>query len=96
VYAKLSGDIPSLKQQTKDLLKSLESLIKLASQLTNASILSYQIEDESSEEEDGDESFEVQTDQQKKKMIEVNPEDESEAAIVEEEDPAKAKLDLLL
>ena len=29
-------------------------------------------------------------------MIEGNPEDESEAAIVEEEDPAKAKLDLLL
>ena len=38
----------------------------------------------------------MQTDQQKKKMIEGNPEDESEAAIVEEEDPAKAKLDLLL
>ncbi len=61
MYAKITGDIPSLKVQTKEMIKGVGALTQLAMQIANAAIQPYQIEEESSEEEESD-SFEVQTD----------------------------------
>lgn len=69
------------------MIKGLGALTQLAMQIANAAIQPYQIEEESSEEEESD-SFEVQTDNQK---VMANPEE-----IKEEEDPEQVKLDQLL
>jgi len=91
IYVKLSGDIPSLKSQTKHLIKSFGSLIKIAQELTNSAITHHNFKENLSE----DESQEDEKEQLARKLEQKREMQMQAAVIVEEEDPEKAKLDEL-
>jgi hypothetical protein len=94
IYVKLSGDIPSLKSQTKHLIKSFGSLIKIAQELTNSAITHHNFQGNDNITED--ESLEDEKEQLARKLEQKREMQMQAAVIVEKEDPEKAKLDELL
>ncbi len=94
IYVKLSGDIPSLKSQTKHLIKSFGSLIKIAQELTNSAITHHNFQGNDNITED--ESQEDEKEQLARKLEQKREMQMQAAVIKEEEDPEKAKLDELL